>query len=82
MRKKEVKKIRDPLSRDLSKIMEKGKWVRFSDLFELQPKNKTITLRISEDLLNELKKIAQREETDYQKLIRHALIELVIRKAA
>ena len=62
--------------------MEKGKWVRFSELFELQPKNKTITLRVSEDLLKELKKIAQREDTDYQKLIRHALIELVIRKAA
>jgi predicted DNA binding CopG/RHH family protein len=62
--------------------MEKGKWVRLSDLFQLQPKNKTITLRISEDLLNEIKKLAKRKDTNYQKLIRETLIDLVIRKAS
>lgn len=80
--KKFKKKPKDPLDRDLSFIMEKGKWVRLSDLFQLQPKNKTITLRISEDLLNEIKKLAKRKDTNYQKLIRETLIDLVIRKAS
>ena len=45
-------------------------------------KNKTITLRVSDDLLNEVKKIAKDEEIDYQKLIRNIIIEYVAKKAS
>ena len=76
------KKTSDPLKGDLSPLMEKGKWVRFSDLFELQPKNKTITLRVSEDLLNEIKKMAEDQDTNYQKLIRNLMVEYVTKKAS
>ncbi|MCK6594258.1 MAG: BrnA antitoxin family protein [Bacteriovoracaceae bacterium] len=80
---KKNKKTNDPLDRDMSFLLkEKGKWVRLNELYELQKKNKTITLRISEELLDEIKKIAQDEETNYQKLIRDVLIDYVSKKAS
>jgi predicted DNA binding CopG/RHH family protein len=79
---KKSKKAKDPLAGDLSPLMEKGQWVRFEELFEMQPKNKTITLRLSEDLLNEVKKMAKKKETNYQKLIREALIHLISKDAS
>ncbi len=73
----------DPLDKDMSFLLkEKGKWVRFNDLFQMQKKNKTITLRVSDDLLNEVKKIAKEEDIDYQKLIRNIIIEYVAKKAS
>lgn len=73
----------DPLDRDMSFLLkEKGKWVRLNELFQIQKKNKTITLRVSDDLLNEVKKIAKDEDMDYQKLIRNIIIEYVARKAS
>ncbi len=80
---KKNKKNNDPLDRDMNFLLkEKGKWIRLNELFELQKKNKTITLRISEELLDEIKKIAQDEETNYQKLIRDVLIDYVSKKAS
>jgi predicted DNA binding CopG/RHH family protein len=72
----------DPLEQDLTMFMDQGKykWVRFNDLFEFQPKNKTITLRMPESMLECLKDIAIKENTDYQKLIRKALAELISKK--
>ena len=73
----------DPLDRDMSFLLkEKGKWVRLNELFQIQKKNKTITLRVSDDLLNEVKKIARDEDVDYQKLIRNIIIEYVAKKAS
>lgn len=73
----------DPLDRDMSFLLkEKGKWVRLNELFQIQKKNKTITLRVSNDLLNEVKKIAKDEDMDYQKLIRNIIIEYVAKKAS
>lgn len=73
----------DPLDKDMSFLLkEKGKWVRLNDLFQMQKKNKTITLRVSDDLLNEVKKIAKEEDIDYQKLIRNIIIEYVAKKAS
>jgi predicted DNA binding CopG/RHH family protein len=63
-------------------LKEKGKWVRLNELFQIQKKNKTITLRVSDDLLNEVKKIAKDEDMDYQKLIRNIIIEYVAKKAS
>lgn len=73
----------DPLDGDMSWIFEhKAKWMKFSHLFQLEPKNKSITLRISESLLNQLKKMAEESNTNYQKLIRQAIIELLSKKAS
>ena len=69
----------DPLDQDFSEV-DFGKWIKFSDLFEFQPKNKTITLRVPESMLENLKMIADKENTDYQKLIREALSELIIKR--
>lgn len=65
----------DPLDRDLSDLLEKGDWRRVK--FELRPKNKTITLRISEELLKALKDNAKKNGLDYQKFIRIALEKLI-----
>ena len=70
----------DPINQDFSDFMEMGKWVRFDEFFEFQPKNKTITLRIPESMLESLKTIAEKENIDYQKLIRKALSELIMKR--
>lgn len=67
----------DPLDQDLTDVYTSGQWVKFSDLFEFQPKNKTITFRVPETMLENLKTIANKEKTDYQKLIREALADLI-----
>ena len=46
---KKAKKIKDPLDKDLSSLFDRPDWKKVN--FELKPKNKTITLRMSEDLL-------------------------------
>lgn len=72
----------DPLDQDLSEFMDRSKykWVPFDEFFESQLKNKTITLRMPEAMLDNLKTIAKRENIDYQKLIRKALAELITKK--
>ena len=72
----------DPLDQDLTEFMDQTKynWVSYSDFFEFQPKNKTITLRMPEAMLDNLKSIALKEKIDYQKLIRKALSELIAKK--
>ncbi|MBC7427428.1 MAG: hypothetical protein H7336_02380 [Bacteriovorax sp.] len=73
----------DPLDQDFSDVdFGDGEWIklRLSDLFEFQPKNKTITFRIPESMLKNLKTIADKEKTDYQKLIREALSELIMKR--
>jgi predicted DNA binding CopG/RHH family protein len=65
----------DLLDRDLSSLLEKGDWRRVK--FEFKPKNKTITLRISEELLKALKDNAKKNGLDYQKFIRIALEKLI-----
>ena len=84
---KNIKKTReldlsgdDPLDQDFSNVDFGGKWIKFSELFEYQPKNKTITLRVPEAMLENLKIIAENENTDYQKLIREALSELIVKR--
>ena len=61
----------DPLSGDLSSLLEKGDWKQVR--FELKPKNKTVTIRMSEDLLNAVKEKAEETGIDYQKVIREAI---------
>lgn len=49
--------------------------------FEFAPKNKSITLRVSNDLLEAVQAVAKERGTNYQKLIREA-IERYLKKAA
>jgi predicted DNA binding CopG/RHH family protein len=49
--------------------------------FEFAPKDKSITLRVSSDLLDAVQVAAKKRGTNYQKLIREA-IERFLKKAA
>ena len=64
-----------PLSGDLSKLLREGRWRRIR--FELAPKDKTVTIRMSADLLEAVKRKAARSGLDYQKFIRLALEDQV-----
>jgi|JI61114BRNA_FD_contig_21_8291579_length_596_multi_7_in_0_out_0_2 predicted DNA binding CopG/RHH family protein len=73
----------DPLERDMSFVFDDPtKWKQFSELFQFAPKDKTITLRMSADLLNRYKELADKMDTKYQKLIREALLEYLLKKAS
>ncbi len=73
----------DPLERDMSFVFnDPTKWKQFSELFQFAPKDKTITLRMSADLLNRYKELADKMDTKYQKLIREALLEYLLKKAS
>ncbi|MCM0607235.1 MAG: hypothetical protein KA715_14190 [Xanthomonadaceae bacterium] len=69
--KKISKNNTDPLAGDLSELLKSGDWKVVK--FELRPKNKTITLRLSEDLLDAIKDKAEESGLDYQKWIRLSL---------
>jgi predicted DNA binding CopG/RHH family protein len=75
------KKSNDPLAGDLSGLFDMAtQWKHMS--FELRPKNRTISLRLNSDLLEELKKEAEKLGIDYQKFIRIALEGYIYKKAA
>ena len=76
-KKQKSKIVQDPLARDLSALIERSELIPASKLFDYLPKNKTISIRLPEALLQSLKKRAKLEKKDYQKLIREALIDLV-----
>lgn len=81
--KKRKTDVQDPLERDMSFVFDDPtKWKQFSELFQFAPKDKTITLRMSADLLSRYKKLAKEENTKYQKLIREALLEFLLKKAS
>lgn len=80
---KRKSKNQDPLDRDMSFVFDDPtKWKQFSELFQFAPKDKTITLRMSADLLNRYKELADKTKTKYQKLIREALLEYILKKAS
>ena len=62
------KKNSDPLAGDLSALFDRKDWKHVR--YELKPKNKVVTLRMSESLLEAIKLRAEREGLDYQKWIR------------
>lgn len=68
----------DPLDRDMTDLLRFGKWERVR--YELQPKDKSITIRLSEELLSSVKTEAEKHGIDYQKFIRLTL-EQAVRKA-
>lgn len=66
----------DPLDRDLSDLLATGNWK--SVRFELEPKNKTVTIRMSDKLLKAIKEQAKKSGLDYQKFIRLTLERLAL----
>jgi predicted DNA binding CopG/RHH family protein len=76
--KKSSKEI-DPLASDLTSLLRSSGWEKIK--FELMPKNKSITLRLSEELLEAIKLKAEEEGLDYQKWIR-ASIEDALKRSA
>ena len=81
--KKRKTESKDPLDRDMSFVFnDPTKWKQFSELFQFAPKDKTVTLRMSADLLNRYKELADKMDTKYQKLIREALLEYLLKKAS
>lgn len=67
--------ISDPLEFDMSSILENGTWKKVK--FELLPKDKSISLRLSEDLLKKIKTKAKSHNLDYQKFIRLVLEQVL-----
>ena len=65
---KEVEKL---LSQDLSPYIHPENFKPMQ--FELKPKNQTVTIRMSAELLKALKNKAKKQGIHYQKLIRQAL---------
>jgi predicted DNA binding CopG/RHH family protein len=71
------KEAEDFLDCDLSNYLHKENFAPF--VFEYQPKQKSINLRISEELLSAVRADAQRHGVPYQRYIRQAL-EAAVRK--
>lgn len=61
------------LDRDLTDYLDLKNFQRVS--FEFQPKTKKINIRVSEELLEAVKKKAKRQKISYQKYIRKAVEE-------
>ncbi len=72
-KKKNIKKRnqQDPLRGDLSSLLGNKGLKRVK--FELKPKNKSITIRMSEEMLESIKAKAEEEGLDYQKWIRSSI---------
>jgi predicted DNA binding CopG/RHH family protein len=71
------KEAEDFLGRDLSDYLHAENFAPF--VFEYQPKQKSINLRISEQLLSAVRADARRHGVPYQRYIRQAL-ETAVRK--
>lgn len=67
------------LKKDLSEFISPENFKLTS--FEFAPKNKSITLRVSDELLGAVQAVAKQRGINYQKLIREA-IEQFLKKAA
>ena len=79
--KKNIKKTeQDPLAGDLSHLFEENGWQQVR--FEFKPKNKTLTIRVSNDLLKAVKERAKEAGLDYQKWVRIALEHMVEKKVS
>lgn len=68
------------MKKNLSSYINKDKF-KFTS-FEFAPKNKSVTLRVSNALLEAVKEAAEERGVDYQKLIREAIEQFLKNKAA
>jgi predicted DNA binding CopG/RHH family protein len=72
----------DPLDGDMSDFMRKNMKNFRRVRFEFAPKDKSVTIRMSEQLLNAIKKKAEVAGLDYQKYIRIKLEHSILDDAA
>lgn len=72
----------DPLDGDMSEFIRKNIKNARIVRFEFEPKDKSVTIRISEGLLNAIKKKAKEAGVDYQKYIRMKLEHSIFDDAA
>ena len=63
--------IESLLEQDLSDYLHEDNFKRVS--FEFKPKDKTVNLRVWEELLEKVKIVAKKEGISYQKYIRRAI---------
>lgn len=75
---KSDKEAEEFLDQDLTDYLDLKNFQRVS--FEFQPKTKKISLRVSKELLEAVKKKAEREGITYQKFIRKAVEESLVTK--
>ena len=68
---KSHKKAENFLDQDLSDYISAENFASFQ--FEFRPKQKSVNLRISEELLNAVRAVAHRRGIPYQRYIRQAL---------
>ncbi len=74
----------DPLAGDLSHLLsDKTIWRPLDGFYEteLKKKDKTLTLRLSEDLMELIRKSAKKQNIDIQKLVRKILMENLAKSA-
>ena len=74
------KEAEELISEDISDYISKDNFVPTT--FEFAPKDKSINLRLSADLLNTVKAISKRRGVSYQKYIREALEKSLKKDAA
>lgn len=82
--KKKFKTEADPLDRDLSRLLaEKADWKPLDRFYatEFQKKDKTLTIRLSDDLMELVRKSAKKQNIDIQKLVRKILMESLAKSA-
>jgi predicted DNA binding CopG/RHH family protein len=73
------KQAEDILNKDLSAYIHKDNFKQTT--FEFAPKDKSITIRISDPLLNSVQSAAEKQGVPYQRIIRQA-IEEYLKKAS
>ncbi len=69
------KEAEDFLDQDISEFMDDPSFKLTT--FEFAPKTKSITIRISDPLLNYVQSFAKQENVSYQKVVRQALEEFM-----
>ncbi|WP_338635805.1 CopG family antitoxin [Spirobacillus cienkowskii] len=72
------KEAEEFIDQDLSEYMDNDDFKLTT--FEFAPKNKSITIRISDPLLNCIQSFAKEEKVSYQKIVRQALEEYIRKK--
>ena len=75
---KSDKEAEEFLDQDLTDYLDLKNFQRVS--FEFQPKTKKISIRVSEELLEAVKKKAKGQKISYQKFIRKAVEESLVPK--
>ena len=71
--------VKDFIATDMSEYISSQNFSAMS--FEFAAKDKSITLRMSEQLLKKVRNIAKQHHTPYQKVIRQAIEKFVLEAA-